>query len=138
DPEAARKALEAVSNLDAKKLIDAGEVEKVKSEISKAYQSQLDEAGAKLKAYEEQLYAEKIGGAFSRSKIIADKLAIPADVVQARFGQAFKVEEGQVVYYDQNNQKIYSRENPGALAGFDEALEILIDAYPNKEHILKS
>lgn len=138
DPAAAKKALETLANLDTKKLIDAGEVEKVKAEISKAYQAQLDEAASKLKAYEEQLYAEKIGGAFSRSKLIAEKLTIPADLVQARFGNAFRVEEGQVVAYDQNGQKIYSRENPGSLAGFDEALEILIDAYPNKEHILKS
>lgn len=138
DPAAARKALETVANLESKQLIDAGEVEKVKAEISKAYQSQLDEANGKVKTYEEQLYAEKIGGAFSRSKLIADRLAIPADLVQARFGSAFKVEDGQVVAYDQNSQKIYSRENPGALAGFDEALEILVDAYPNKEHIIKS
>src|SRR5690606_34971151 len=95
-------------------------------------------AGAQLTASEEQLNAETIGGAFSRSKITADKLATPAALVQARFGNAFKVEDGEVVAYDQNNQKIYSRENPGSLAGFDEALEILIDAYPNKEHILKS
>jgi hypothetical protein len=36
DPEAARKALNTVANLDAKKLVDAGEVEKVKAEAVKA------------------------------------------------------------------------------------------------------
>lgn len=138
DPDAARKALETVANLDDKKLIDAGEVEKVKQEVSKAYQGQLDEVNAVKQELEQQLYSEKIGGSFSRSKLIADKFAIPADLVQSHFGKAFKVEDGQVVAYDEHNQKIYSRENPGALAGFDEALEILVDTYPHKDSILKA
>ena len=33
DPEAARKAVETVKNIDAKKLIDAGEVEKVRESV---------------------------------------------------------------------------------------------------------
>lgn len=138
DPKAAIKALETVANLDAKKLIDAGEVERVKTEIKAAFQTQLDDATGKVKAYEDQLYAEKIGGAFARSKLIADKFAIPADLVQARFGQAFKVEEGKTVAYDANGNKIFSRARPGELADFDEALEVLVDAYPYKEQILKS
>lgn len=137
DAEAARKALETVANLDAKKLVDAGEIEKVKSEISKAFQSQLDEANSKAQTLEQQLYGEKIGGSFARSKLIADKLAIPADLVQARFGQAFKIEEGRVVAYDQAGQKIFSRSRPGEFADFDEALETLIEQYPHKDHILK-
>src|SRR5690606_18763769 len=91
DPAAALKALEVVANLDQKKLIDAGEVDKVKAEISKAFQAQLDEANTKVADYEAQLYAEKIGGAFARSKLISEKFAIPADLVQARFGAAFKI-----------------------------------------------
>lgn len=137
DPAAAIKALETIKNLDSKKLIDAGEVEKVKAEIGKAYQAQLDEAASKIKTYEGQLYAEKIGGAFARSKLIADKFAIPADLVQARFGQAFKVEDGKTVAYDANGNKIFSRARPGELADFDEALETLVDQYPYKDQILK-
>ncbi len=138
DPAAAVKALETVANLDAKKLVDAGEIDKVKSEISKAFQAQLDQANGSAKALEQQLYAEKIGGSFARSKVIADKLAIPADMVQARFGQAFKIEEGKVVAYDANGNKLFSRSRPGELADFDEALESLIEQYPHKDHILKS
>jgi len=138
DPAAAKKALETVANLDSKKLIDAGEVEKVKAEISKAFQSQLDEANGKVQTYEQQLYAEKIGGSFARSKLIAEKLAVPADMVQATFGAAFKIEEGRVVAYDAHGQKIFSRARPGEIADFDEALETLVEAYPHKEHILKA
>lgn len=138
DPAAAVKALEVVANLDQKKLIDAGEVEKVKGEISKAFQAKLDEATTKAQTLEQQLYGEKVGGAFARSKLIADKLAIPADLVQARFGQQFKIEDGKTVAYDTHGNKIFSRARPGEVADFDEALEALIDQYPYRDTILKS
>ena len=138
DPAAAIKALETVSNLDHKKLVDAGEVEKVKAEISKAFETKLSEVTTRAQTLEQQLYGEKIGGSFSRSKLIAEKLAIPADLVQAKFGQAFKVEDGKIVSYDHTGNKIFSRARPGELADFDEALETLIDNYPHKESILKS
>lgn len=138
DPAAAKKALETVKNLDSKKLIDAGEVEKVKEEISKAFQSQIDDLQTKAQTYEQQLYAEKIGGSFARSKLIAEKLAVPADMVQAAFGKAFKIEDGKIVAYDSTGNKIFSRARPGELADFDEALETLVEQYPHKEHILKS
>lgn len=137
DGAAARKALEIVANLDQKKLVDAGEIEKVKSEISKAFQGQLDEANTKASTFEKQLYDEKIGGSFGRSKYIADKLAIPADLVQARFGQAFKIEDGKTVAYDQHGNKIYSRARPGEVADFDEAMETLVEQYPYRDNILK-
>lgn len=138
DASAARKALEIVANLDAKKLVDAGEIEKVKGEISKAFQAQLDEANTKAQTLEQQLYGEKIGGSFARSKVIAEKLAVPADMVQATFGNRFKIEDGKVVAYDANGNKIFSRARPGELADFDEALETLVDAYPYRDTILKA
>ena len=137
DGAAAKKALELVANLDSKKLVDAGEIEKVKGEISKAFQGQLDEATTKAATFEKQLYEEKIGGAFSRSKYIGEKLAIPADLVQSKFGAAFKVEEGKTIAYDQHGQKIYSRTRPGEIADFDEAIETLVEQYPHRDHILK-
>lgn len=138
DPAAARNALDVVSRLDQKKLVDAGEIDTVRNEISKAFQTQLDEANGKAQTYEQQLYAEKIGGSFARSKYIADKLAVPVDMVQATFGQNLKIEEGKVVAYDAQGQKIFSRVRPGELADFDEAIETLVSQYPHRDHILKS
>ncbi|MGH8334062.1 MAG: DUF6651 domain-containing protein [Pseudomonas fluorescens] len=138
DPAAARNALDVVSKLDQKKLVDAGEIDTVRNEISKAFQTQLDEANGKVQTFEQQLYAEKIGGSFARSQYVTEKLAVPADMVQATFGQAFKIEEGRVVAYDAQGQKIFSRSRPGELADFNEALETLVSQYPHRDHILKS
>lgn len=137
DPAAAKDALDKIKTIDAKKLIDAGEVEKVKAEISKAFEEKLSAADQRAAALESELYGEKIGGAFARSQFAAEKLAIPADFVQARFGQQFKLEEGKVVAYDSNGNKLYSRAKPGELAAFDEALEMLVEQYPQRDHILK-
>lgn len=137
DPAAARKALDTVKNLDDKKLVDAGEVEKVKAEAIKAVEEKYAPVVKKAGDLEQALYSEKIGGSFSRSKLIADKFAIPADLVQARFGTAFKIEDGKTVAYDQAGNKIFSRARPGELADFDEALETLVDQYPYKDQILK-
>ena len=137
DVAAARNALDIVSKLDQKKLVDAGEIDTVRNEISKAFQGQLDEANIKVQTFEQQLYAEKIGGSFARSKMIAEKLAVPADMVQATFGKAFKIEEGKVVAYGTDGQRIYSRARPGEVADFDEALESLVGGYPHKDSILK-
>lgn len=144
DAETARKAINIVKNLDAKKLIDAGEVEKIKSEAIKAFDERykgLEEKFAPIvterDSLKTQLVREKVTNAFARSKMITDKLAIPADMVQSKFGDAFKVEGDHVVAYDATGNKLFSRAKPGEIAGFDEALEIMIDQYPYRDHILK-
>ena len=138
DAVAAKKALETVKNLDDKKLIDAGEAEKVKAEAIKVYEEKLATAEAATAKVQAQFHSELIGGSFARSKVIADKLAIPADVAQAFFGKHFGIsEDGKVVAKDANGNEIYSRVRAGEKADFDEALETLIDAYPNKDSILK-
>ena len=57
---------------------------------------------------------------------------------QATFAKNFKVENGKVVPYDQTGNKVYSKKNMGEVAGVDEALEIMVDAYPYKDSILKA
>lgn len=137
DPTAAKKALDTVKNLDDKQLVAAGEVEKVKAEAIKAVEEKYKPVVEERDKLKGDLYGEKIGGSFARSKFISDKVAVPSDIVQARFGSNFKIEEGKVTAYDSSGNKIYSRAKPGEGADFEEALEILIDAYPHKDQILK-
>ena len=64
DPKKAIEALKTVSNLDTKTLIDAGEVDKVKADITKIYEEKLAAAEEKATNIESQFYTEKIGGSF--------------------------------------------------------------------------
>lgn len=138
DAEAARKALETVSKIDQKALIDAGQVDQVKAEINRAWESKLTDAETRAQTLEQQLHGEIVGGSFARSKFIAEKLAIPADMIQATFGNRFAIADGKLKATDADGSLIYSRKNPGAPADFDEALEILVDQYPHKDTILKA
>jgi soluble cytochrome b562 len=142
DPEHARKALETLRNLDDKKLIDAGEVEKVKREAKEAFDRQFEAqykpVEAERNALKSQLHNERLGTAFGRSKYIADKLAVPVDIVQARFGAHFGVgDDGRIVAKGPDGNPIYSRAKPGEVADFDEALEHLVEAYPYRDSIMK-
>lgn len=148
DPEAARRALQTVSNLDQGQLVTAGKVEEVREAARRAAEEQVRAAaeagGRRLKELQGErdrliadLYAEKVGGAFSRSRFIADKVAVPPDMIQAMFGSRFKVEDGGIVGYDAAGNKIYSRAKPGEVAEFDEALEMMVDAYAYRDAVLK-
>lgn len=141
DVDAAIKALETVAALSQKKLIDAGEVEKVKQEVAKGFETQLNELRQERDSLQTTLHREMIGGRFSRSPLLVgdqSKVAIPPDMVESKFGTHFKVEDGKIVARDSNGEKVYSRTKPGELADFDEALELLIEAYPHKDHIVKA
>lgn len=138
DADAARKALETLSKLDQKQLIDAGQVDTAVSAALKPVQAKLQAEAERAQALEKQLHGEIVGGSFARSKFISDRLAIPSDMVQAAFGSRFQVAEGRLKAVDADGNPIYSRKNPGAPAEFDEALEILVDAYPHKDTILKA
>lgn len=141
DAEKARNALNTIKNFDDKKLIDAGEAERVRTEaiesVKQTYEAQLGQLSQERDTYQQQLHSELIGGGFARSKFATEKLAVPADMVQAMFGGNFKVENGKPVAYDGKGQKIFSRTKHGEEADFDEALEILVGGYQHKDAILK-
>lgn len=132
----ADKALSTVKNLDDKKLVDAGEVENLKKSISESYEKKLAELTETIKAKDSELYQEKVSSRFAKSQAI-EKTVLTPDIAEAYFSKNFKIEDGQVVGY-MGDEKIYSKENPGQLADFDEALSTIIDKYPMKEKILKA
>ena len=145
DIDAARKALATVANLDAKQLVDAGEVEKVKQAAIEAQSAAFD---ARVKnefqpvieerdTLKKRLEQEMIGNRFATSKFIADKIAVPAEMVQAMFGRHFQMADGEPKFVDAHGAEIFSRARAGEKADFEEALEIIVDGYPHKETILK-
>lgn len=148
DGEAARKALEIVKNIKDGELVQAGKVQEIKdAAASSAKQAVADAtraAEAREKALQEQnaqltqnLNNHIVGGSFAGSKFIADKLAIPADIAQKVFGERFKVDAGKLVPLDQTGNPIFSATRHGEHADFDEAIQVMVSQYPNKEMILK-
>ncbi len=137
DPQAAKAALSTLAGLDAGKLVDVGAIEAARAEATQAIEAKYQPVVQERDALHGELVKARIGGAFSGSRFIAEKLAIPADLVEARFGGQFRVEGGQVVACDGAGNRIASPANPGEPASFDEALAIIVSAYPYRDTILK-
>lgn len=138
DPEKALAAIEALSKIDQKKLIDAGEVDKVKKEISDQFAAQLNEKEAgRLAALEklDNMYVDKV---FDGSEFLRDSIAVPRDMVQATFRNNFKVEDGKVVAYGKDGNKIFSKTRTGEYADPEEALQLLIEGHPQRDVIIKA
>ena len=141
DPEAARKAIDTVKNIDTKKLIDAGEVDKVRESIKAEFNAIIAEKDKAIESGRSELNNMKISNAFTGSEFLRERVALPLDMVQAYFGNNFKVgEDGKVTAYHRDGNPVTSKQsgNVGNPASPDEALQILIDSHPHKDMILKA
>lgn len=136
DPAAALKALDTMKSLDQKKLIDAGEVDIVKRQVSEAYDKKLADKDVEIQNKDKHIYKLEVSNRFTASPFVTEKLILPPDIAETYFGQNFKVEDGTVVGY-LNGQKCYSKERPGELANFEEAIEMMVQTYPQRDKILK-
>jgi hypothetical protein len=147
DGAAALAALETVKNIKAGDLTTAAKVQEIKDAAAKSARESV-EAATRAAAEKEKALTEQnakltsdlnnhiIGGAFAGSAFIKDKLAIPADMAQKFFGDRFKVENGKLVPMD-NGNPIFSATDHGNVAGFEEALQVMVAQYPHKDSILR-
>lgn len=138
DPVEAKKAMALLKNIDAKKLIDAGEVEKVRNEISQQFTVQLAEKDKAISTLTGSLESLQINNIFAQSEFIRDNIAVPRDMFEATFVRNFKIVDGKPQAFDKAGNRIMSRKNIGDYAEPGEALEILVDQHPQKATILKA
>jgi hypothetical protein len=138
DPAKAREALDTVSKIDAKKLIDAGEVDKGRDEISKGFNDKITELNNGIAERDGKISTMTVDTAFATSKYMADHIAVPPEMFKATFANRFKVENGKLVPYGPDGNKLYSKQKMGEVADFDEALGLLVDQSPYKDQILKA
>lgn len=137
DPQEAAKAIETVRNLSDKKLLDAGEVEKIKAQLAEVYEKKLGEAQAALSAKDNEVRSLIVGKAFRDSAFINDKMTQLPEFVEAYFGQNFAIEDGAVVAKGKDGNPLMSPNRPGEMASFEEAIEMLVSSHPNRDHLLK-
>lgn len=148
DAAAAAEALQTMANIKTGDLTTAAKVQEIKDAATRSAneavaaatraaeekQRELTEHNTKLT---QDLNNHIVGGSFTGSKFIAEKLAIPADIAQKVFGDRFKVDGGKLVPLDQAGNPIFSATNHGNHADFEEALQVMVNQYPNKDMILK-
>lgn len=145
DPEEARKALETVKNFDDKKLVDAGEIEKIKQEAIQGtetkYQTLIAEKyeplEGRLDDMKKKLNNEIIGNLFANSTYIKEELVVPAKMIRDSFGEHVTIEDESVTFRYANGEEVFSKAKPGDKAGFDEAIELLIGASSMRDYLIK-
>jgi hypothetical protein len=139
DPTEAAKAVETVKKIDAKTLIDAGEVDKVREQIKAEYTTQLTEKDGALKTANDTINTMRIDGLFTGSEFVRDRVAVPADMFRDSFGKNVKIgADGKPEFFDRAGNRIMSKKSIGEFAQGDEAFELLVDAHPQKDTILRA
>lgn len=138
DPVKAREALDFMSKMDASKLIDAGKVDEVKSQITNQFQTQLTEKDKAYGDLQSKYDSMVINNVFANSEFIRNNVAVPRDLFEAKFRGNFKVEKGEVVVYGNDGNRLYSKERAGEYATAEEGLKILAESHPNRDTILRA
>lgn len=134
----AHEALETVAKLDANKLIDTGEVDKLKAQITQQFQNQLTEKDTALNDLKNKYDNMIIDNAFANSDFIRNNVAVPVDMFEAKFRGNFKVENGEVTAYGYDGSRLMSKDRGGEYATVEEAMQILAESHPHKDIILKA
>jgi hypothetical protein len=153
DPEKAKKAVSVVSNLDDLDKDKNIEIERVKAGVAESYKSKIKDIDIvneqKISGFQNSLTQKDqvirnllIRGAFDRSEFIKDQTVLTSDIAYDSFGRFFQVEEDganvQVFALDRAGEKIFSKASPGEYASPEEAIELIINGYPQKDSILRS
>lgn len=138
DPAIAAKAIETVGKIDAKTLIDAGEVDKVRETIKAEYVGLIAERDKTIEGLNGNISGMKIDGVFSSSEFVRDNIAIPQDMFQAYFRNNFTEENGKIVAKDRNGNPVMSKKSVGDYADPQEALQLLVEMHPQKDAILRA
>lgn len=150
DVEEAKKNAEIAKNYKEQESIKNGEIESLKASISKtaaenerklkeSYEAQLNELSTKLVASETKFKNSQIDNAFFGSEFLKENTVIPAEMLKATYGKYFDFDENGCIYgKDSEGNKILSSKNVTRVANFEEAIQKIIEADPNKDRILRS
>lgn len=143
-----RQVLADKKAAEVKALEDRGEYERVKqsmaeqhkAEVAKLQQEIADLKGAKG-ASEQRISDLTVGTQFSQSEFVTGELVLPPAKARALYGEHFEIEDGKVVGYDKprgeaNRTAIVDAY--GQTVSFDEAMRKIIEADPEKDHLIKS
>ncbi len=148
DAESVRKMLAEQKTAEEKALEAKGDWDRLKGRMAeehgkevKTLQEQIAALTGKLNATEGTIKDLSIGTQFSQSKFISEELTLTPAKTRVIYGDYFDVEDGKVVGYDKprgtaNRTAIVDQY--GNAVDFEGALRKIIEADPEKDHLMKS
>jgi len=136
NPKAAAEALATVASLGDKHKVD---LERLKGELETSYKTASEANKAQIDKLNNQLFDAIVTSRFATSKALETTIFDKArPVAVSHFRNHFSVDEnGNVIGKFRDGGTIYSKVNPGKPAEFDECIESIIMADPNKDSLLK-
>lgn len=138
DPAAALKAMQFAASMEGKKVMDDDGIQKLIGAAIKPIQEKLAATEAALQEKDGHIYKLEVSNRFQSSQFVKDKVNVPPDMLEATFGKQFKVDGGKMVATDAAGNVIYSKIKAGEPAGFDEAIQTMIDSHPMKDTIYRA
>lgn len=128
DPDAAKAALDKIKSLTPDGTINLEQYEAaVAKRVTEGLDSEIDGLKKELEETTGKLYNATVSNKFVTSDTVK-KTIFPAAKAQRIYGGQFDA-DGNAKGWDGN--LIYSKENPGKPAGFDEAMTVLIETDPD-------
>lgn len=148
DPDAVRQLLQERKEAETKELEAKGDYERLRmrmaeehSKDAQKWQEQLKEANDEVAKMRETIKELTVGTKFSQSKFISDELTLTPSKARVIYGDYFDVEEGKIVGYDKPRgaaNRTALVDQYGNPVEFDQALRKLVEADPEKDHLIKA
>jgi hypothetical protein len=148
DPDAVRKLLADQRAAETSALEAKGEYERVKAMMTEehgreksALQAQIDALQTQLSQKDGTINELSIGSQFAQSKFIGEELTLTPSKARVIYGEHFDVVDGKVVPFDKPRSA--SNRTPlvnaqGEHLDFESALKRIVEADPDKDHLLRS
>lgn len=148
DPEAVKKMLNDQRSAEEKALEAKGDWDRLKTRMAeehgkevKTLQDQINQLTQQLSGTQNTIKDLSVGTQFSQSKFIAEELTLTPAKARVIYGDYFDVENGTVVGYDKprgSSGRTAMVDQYGNAVGFEDALRKIVEADPEKDHLLKS
>lgn len=148
DPEAVRKLLADQKDAETRALEAKGDYERLKQRMAEEHGKEIKTLKEQLEALQAQLGKSNgvineltIGTQFGQSKFISDELTLTAGKARVIYGDYFDLEDGKVVGYDKprgSANRTALVDQYGAAVPFDAALRKIVEADPEKDHLLRA
>jgi hypothetical protein len=148
DPEAIRKMLADQKFAEDKQLEAKGDFDRLKARMAeehakevKSLKDENDELKAQSAKANSMIGDLTVGTEFGNSKFISEELTLTPSKTRVIYGDHFEIVDGKVVGYDKprgNAQRTALVDQYGNNVSFDDAMRKIIEADPEKDHMLKS
>lgn len=148
DPAAVKKMLAEQKTAEEKALEAKGDWERLKTRMAEEHGKEVKTLQEQIEALSSQLTNTKgtineltIGSQFSQSQFIAEELTLTPAKARVIYGEHFELEDGKLVAYDKPRgaaNRTALVDQYGNAVSFDEALKKIVEADPEKDHLLKS